>query len=81
MGASAECCSLVPCCRGCWSGLSPAFPYFMRGSAMNIEQLRLAVAEKEAVVKWLEAELEKEDRELVELEKQLDMAEERAQWT
>ena len=47
---------------------------------MNIDQLRLAVAEKEFVVKRLEAELEKEDRELVELEKQLDKAEEQAQW-
>ena len=49
--------------------------------AMNIDQLRCAVLSKEAVVKWLEAELEKEDRVLVELEKQLERAEERAQWT
>ena len=79
MGASAKCCSAVPCCKGPVSGLSPAFPYFMRGPAMNIEQLRLAVAEKEAVVKRLQQELGKEDRELVELEKQLESAETQAQ--
>ncbi len=79
MGASAECCSHVPCCKGGRSGLSTAIPFLLRDPVMNIEQLRRAVAEKEAVVKRLHQELEKEDRELVELEKQLETAETQAQ--
>ena len=46
---------------------------------MDIEQLKRAVAEKEAVWQWLQLELDKVDRELVELEKQLERAEEQAQ--
>jgi len=47
---------------------------------MDVEQRRRAVAEKEAGVKQLEAELEKQDRESVELEKQLEKAERQTQW-
>ena len=47
---------------------------------MNIEQLRRAVAEKEAIVKRLETELENEDQELVGLEMQLEETEEQGDW-
>ncbi len=60
-----------------WFGV----PFFIarESSVVNIEQLRRAVAQKEAIVKRLQWELEREDRELVELEKQLEKLEEQAQ--
>ena len=60
--------------------LSSAFPFFVHDAAMNIEQLIRAVAEKKAVVERLQAELNKADQELIELEKQLENAEEQTQW-
>ena len=47
---------------------------------MNLEQLRQAVAEQNAVVEQLQSKLNRADQELIELEKQLEKAESQTQW-